>query len=85
MVVWSYALCRRHYPIPYDLRRIGEYFAVTVAIYAASEYGLQPLGESIHLAGNIVLFTLAICFAIWREKIDIKALMRAVTGKLLRR
>ena len=85
MVVWSYALCRRHYPIPYDLRRIGEYFAVTVAIYAASEYGLQPLGESIHLVGNIVLFTAAICFAIWREKIDIKALMRAVTGKLLRR
>ena len=85
MVVWSYTLCRRHYPIPYDLRRIGEYFAVTVAIYAASEYGLQPLGESIHLVGNIVLFTAAICFAIWREKIDIKALMRAVTGKLLRR
>ena len=85
MVVWSYALCRKHYPIPYDLRRIGEYFAVTVAIYAASEYGLQPLGESIHLVGNIVLFTAAICFAIWREKIDIKALMRAVTGKLLRR
>ncbi len=85
MVLWSYALCRRHYPIPYDLRRIGEYFAVTVAIYAASEYGLQPLGESIHLVGNIVLFTAAICFAIWREKIDIKALMRAVTGKLLRR
>ena len=85
MVVWSYVLCRRHYPIPYDLRRIGEYFAVTVAIYAASEYGLQPLGESIHLVGNIVLFTAAICFAIWREKIDIKALMRAVTGKLLRR
>lgn len=85
MMLFSYALCRKHYPIPYDLRGIGEYFALTVAIYLTSEYALKPLGEGIHLAGNVVLFSVAICFAVWREKIDIRALARAVTGKFIRR
>ena len=85
MMLFSYALCRKHYPIPYDLRGVGEYFALTVAIYLTSEYALKPLGEGIHLAGNVVLFSVAICFAVWREKIDIRALARAVTGKFIRR
>ena len=85
MMLFSYALCRKHYPIPYDLRGIGEYFALTVAIYLTSEYALKPLGEGIHLAGNVVLFSVAICFAVWREKIDIRALARAVIGKFIRR
>lgn len=85
MMLFSYALCRKHYPIPYDLRGIGEYFALTVAIYLTSEYALKPIGEGIHLAGNVVLFSVAICFAVWREKIDIRALARAVTGKFIRR
>ena len=85
MMLFSYALCRKHYPIPYDLRGIGEYFAMTVAIYLTSEYALKPLGEGIHLAGNVVLFSVAICFAVWREKIDIRALARAVIGKFIRR
>ena len=85
MMLFSYALCRKHYPIPYDLRGIGEYFAMTVAIYLTSEYALKPLGEGIHLVGNVVLFSVAICFAVWREKIDIRALARAVIGKFIRR
>lgn len=85
MMIFSYTLCRKYYPIPYDLRGIGEYFALTVAIYLTSEYALKPLGEGIHLAGNVVLFSVAICFAVWREKIDIRALARAVTGKFIRR
>jgi len=85
MMLFSYALCRKHYPIPYDLRGIGEYLALTVAIYLTSEYALKPLGEGIHLAGNVVLFSVAICFAVWREKIDIRALARAVIGKFIRR
>ena len=84
MVVWSYTLCRRHYPIPYDLKRIGEYFALTVAIYLLSEYALGSVGEVTHLMANIALFACAVVYAIWREKIDVKALLRAAIGKFLR-
>ena len=54
MVVQSYRLCRKHYPIPYDLRRIGEYFAIGAIAFVASEYGLSMFGKGIHLAGNVV-------------------------------
>ena len=84
MVVWSYALCQRHYPIPYDIKRIAEYFAVAIVAYILSEQ-VAALGNSIHMVTNIVLFLAAICYAIWREKIDVVALMRSVVGKFLRR
>ncbi len=85
MVVWSYILCRRHYPIPYDLKRIGEYVLLSAAIYCASEFAFVGLNATIHTALNVLLFMVAIAYAIWREKIDVKGLARAVTSKLLRR
>ena len=85
MVVWSYILCRRHYPIPYDLKRIGEYILLSAAIYCASEFAFVGVNATIHTALNGVLFMVAIAYAIWREKIDVRGLIRAVTGKLLRR
>lgn len=85
MVVWSYILCRRHYPIPYDLKRIGEYVLLSAAIYCASEFAFVGVNATIHTALNVLLFMVAIAYAIWREKIDVKRLMSAVTSKLLRR
>jgi O-antigen/teichoic acid export membrane protein len=82
MVVWSYALCRKHYPIPYDLKRIGEYFVVAAVVYTISEQ-LTALPYAIHMATNVVLFLAAICYAVWREKIDIRALVASVLGKFL--
>ena len=82
MVVWSYALCRKHYPIPYDLKRIGEYFVVAAVVYTISEQ-LTALPYAIHMATNAVLFLAAICYAVWREKIDIRALVASVLGKFL--
>ena len=84
MVVWSYTLCRKHYPIPYDLKRIGEYFAVAAVVFCASEYAFAPLSATLHTALNIVLFMTAIAYAVWREKIDIKALTKAIIGKFIR-
>ena len=84
MVVWSYTLCRRHYPIPYDIKRIGEYFAVAAVAYCTSEYALAGTSAALHTSLNIVLFVAAIAYAVWREKIDIKALTRAVIGKFIR-
>lgn len=84
MVVWSYILCRKHFPIPYDLKRIGEYFALGAAIYAISEYALMGMSYGLHMATNVALFMVAICYAIWREKIDINGLLKAVIGKFRR-
>lgn len=85
MVVWSYTLCMKHYPIPYDIKRIAEYFAVAAIVYFASEYSFQYLNDSLHLVGNVILFLAAICYAIWREKINVKALIGSVIGKFLGR
>ncbi|MBE6219825.1 MAG: polysaccharide biosynthesis protein [Rikenellaceae bacterium] len=84
MVVVSYLLCRKHYPIPYDLRRMAEYVVLTIAIYFASEFALGIVSHRGWLAINVALFGLALCFAIWREKIDVKALSRAAIGKFRR-
>ena len=84
MVVQSYRLCQKHYPIPYDLKRIAEYFLLTAAIYFGSVYGLKGLSEDMHFVCNILLFCGAIGYAIWREKIDIKGLAKAVIGKFVR-
>lgn len=84
MVVWSYILCRKHFPIPYDLKRIGEYFALGAVIYAISEYALMGMSYGLHMATNVALFMVAICYAIWREKIDVNGLLKAVIGKFRR-
>ena len=84
MVAWSYTLCRKHYPIPYDLKRIGEYFALGAIVFVASEYGLTGVGYGLHMAANVILFMAAICYTVWREKIDIKGLLKAATGKFRR-
>jgi len=84
MVVWSYTLCRKHYPIPYDLKRMGEYVLLTALIYCTSEYALSAVGNTLHTAINVLLFMVAITYAIWRERIDVKGLVRAAIGKFTR-
>ena len=84
MVVWSYILCRKHYPMPYDLRRIGEYMAIAVAVYGLSEFTLRHVDHVIWLGCNVVLFGAVLLFAIWREKIDVKGLVRAAIAKFRR-
>ena len=62
--------------------RIGEYFVVAAVVYTISEQ-LTALPYAIHMATNVVLFLTAICYAVWREKIDIRALVASVLGKFL--
>ena len=84
MVVWSYILCKHHYPIPYDLKRIGEYFVVGGATYLLSRLLIEPLGGIVTVSGNVALFIAVICYAVWREKIDVMGLMKAVIRKFVR-
>lgn len=44
MMISSYLLGQKHYPIPYDIKRIGSYFLVAISLFVVSrftnEYGL---------------------------------------------
>ena len=84
MVVWSYILCRKHYPIPYDLKRIGEYILLAAAIYFASEWAFVGVDHGKHTLLNALLFSVSITYAVWREKIDVKGLVKAAIGKFTR-
>jgi uncharacterized membrane protein len=84
MVVWSYILCQKHYPIPYDLKRIGEYFILGGGVYLLSTMCVEPLGGMLTVVCNIALFIVAICYAVWREKIDVKRLAKSVIGRFIR-
>lgn len=80
MVVVSLWLNRRYFPTPYDFRRIAEYVVAGVAIYLASEAFLQYCAPTavLHYGVNVVLLALFVAFAVWREKIDVKGLVRSV-------
>ncbi|MBP3455861.1 MAG: polysaccharide biosynthesis protein [Alistipes sp.] len=78
MVVWSYTLCRKHYPIPYDLRRMAEYVAVTAGIYAVSYFVGGELPRAAAVAVNCTLFAAMLLYIVRRERIDVRGLVGAV-------
>ena len=83
MVVVSLWLNRRYFPTPYDFGRIAEYVVAGVALYLASEallhYGSPTV--VVRYGVNVVLFIAFVAFAVWREKIDVKGLVRSVMKK----
>ena len=84
MVVWSYILCRKHFPMPYNLKRIAEYVVITALIYAVSELALPHLNHIYWLSLNAVLFGAMVVYAVWREKINVKGLAKAAIGRFKR-
>ena len=83
MVVVSLWLNRRYFPTPYDFGRIAEYVVAGVALYLASEallhYGSPTV--VVRYGVNVMLFVAFVAFAVWREKIDVKGLVRSVLKK----
>ena len=63
---------------------MGEYVVLTAAIYCTSEYAFSGVDDNMHTALNVLLFMVAIAYAVWREKIDVKGLVRAAIGKFKR-
>lgn len=78
MVAVSWWLNRRCYPTPYDWRRIGEYVAAALAVFAACE-ALTASTDNMFVsyAFNIVLFALYAAYLVRRERIDLGAMLRA--------
>ena len=78
MVAVSWWLNRRFYPTPYDWRRIGEYVAAALAVFAVCEAVTACGGNKlIAYAFNIVLFAAYTLYLVRRERIDVAALVKA--------
>ena len=79
MVVVSWWLNRRFFPTPYDWRRMGEYVAVALAVFAASEAVAARAGNMfIGYTFNIIALAAYVAYLVRRERIDLRAMMRAV-------
>ncbi|MFI3280853.1 MAG: oligosaccharide flippase family protein [Rikenellaceae bacterium] len=77
MVVVSYTLNRRLYPIPYQMGRIAEYVLLALLLFGASLWG-DNLGQAASYGVNLALLCTYIIYASWREKIDVAGLVRSV-------
>ena len=77
MVAVSYYLNRRYFPTPYDVRRIVEYVVLGLALFFVSEALLPYVDGVVEYGMNAVIFALFALYAVWREKIDLGALMRS--------
>jgi O-antigen/teichoic acid export membrane protein len=77
MVVVSYRLGQKHCPIPYDLKRIGEYVLVGAALYAFS-WSTSDLAPTVKYVESSLLFVGFVLYAIRRERIDIAGMARGI-------
>lgn len=87
MVAVSYYLNRKYFPTPYNLRRIGEYVVVAMALYVVGECSIYYLREMPWLmwSANALLFIAFGYYAVRREGIDMGAMMAHLKKKLLHR
>lgn len=62
MAFWSYLLGQKHFPVPYDLKRLLGYPLLAVALYAIMTRvdGLAPLAELLARNGVLALFLAAV-------------------------
>jgi O-antigen/teichoic acid export membrane protein len=75
MVIFSYYLSRKYYPIPYEWKVIILYFAVGIALYLLSVYAAPP-SLIARIALNTVYIFAFIFFVFKKENIDVKQLIK---------
>jgi len=78
MMLVSYYLGQKHYPIPYNLRRSGFFLLFAVALYGISVGFKAIFPESILLilSFNTLMFAFYLWFIYKLEGIDIKSLLK---------
>ncbi|MDE6482584.1 MAG: oligosaccharide flippase family protein [Rikenellaceae bacterium] len=84
MVVLSYALNQRYYPIRYDLRSAVFYMAAGGAIYGLS-VAVSPDNTALRLAFNSLLMAAFLWLFLRKERIDAAALVKNIVNKIKRR
>lgn len=72
MMLVSYQLGKKHYPVPYDIKRIGSYLVLATLISAVSYYGFNA---NYYVSTILVLVFLGIVYI--SERKDIKQLLKS--------
>ncbi len=71
MVVVSYGLCQKYFPIPYNLKRIGLYFVLGALLYGAGMLANEHLPRAASVAVDLLLLAGFAIFVLKKEKIKI--------------
>ncbi len=83
MVAVSWGLCRRYFNVPYQTGRIAGYAGLALALFFGAELTAEYLDAGWPLRSALAVAAVAVylwCAVRW-ERIDVGALLRAVTGK----
>ena len=76
MVAVSIVLNRIFYPTPYQFGRIAEYVVLALAIFFASEYLIKVDNVVVQYILSTLFIVLYLGYAVWREKIDVKSMVK---------
>ena len=77
MVAVSIVLNRIYYPTPYKFGRMVEYIALALAIFFVSEQ-FDVVNEMLHYTLSTLFIVLYLAYAVWREKIDLRAMFNHI-------
>ncbi len=79
MVGVSLYLTCRYYPTPYPWLRIAEYVAVALLLFVVAErIAGTECSQPLLYAVNVALFGGYLAYLVWRDKIDLKGMVKAV-------
>ena len=67
MLLLSYYLCMKHYPIPYDLKKIGSYFVLAAVVFFIQK-SIRVENNYVIYIINIILLSVFVFIAYNREK-----------------
>ena len=77
MVAVSIILNRIYYPTPYKFGRMVEYIVLALVIFFVSEQ-FDVANEALHYTLSTAFVVLYLAYAVWREKIDLKAMFNHI-------
>lgn len=83
MVLLSWIWGQKFYPVPYDLRRIGGYLGVALALQFIHLFLRPHLSDVLLFVEGAALFFVFLLFVFWREKKGLAQM--PVVGKLMRK
>ena len=77
MVVVSIVLNKIYYPTPYQFGRMAEYIALALAIFFVAEWVEMP-NKALQYILSTAFIVLYLAYAVWREKIDVRAMLKHI-------
>jgi len=83
VMVISYFLGQKHYPINYNLKKFGLYFFAALTLYALN-YIIRDINLPVHFIINNLFLLPLIWLVIRVEKIDIQAIIIKINGRIKR-